>query len=456
MHAGSGSLYFFSDCFSDYFSGCFSDCFPDCFSDYFSDGVSECVPRFVLACALLLMVSIGDAYAQDNVKVSIGDAYAQDNVKAIIGDVYAQDNVKAINGDVYAQDNVKAIILSPRIGVTLDAETCRHYRFFVNFSTLHDAVFLKIGSSVYAARIRYLDSSLALRDSLIQFSLTIIRTYGERINHFDEISAGKYHIGTDPAEITEVPYDIPLRLGATDVLDYSPPKRDSAAEAQASRAYRRSRPAYDVLPFANDPDRTEELIYPIVGLGAGIMNYSPEYSGVQSAFTAIENDYRAKGNTIPKQGPDFDDRVIRFVSFMVRFSPAISLEVNAGNSLEKTITMVNGTLVYSYPVERQQRLMVSAGAGVVHLVIDAHRRYDVPLPSMGQYYALDEIAVTGAVSGILLRGAVTARLVPILAIEAFGLYMGMQKFSFSSELFQNAHVHLSGFSAGAAVHILFN
>jgi hypothetical protein len=100
-----------------------------------------------------------------------------------------------------AQDSDKVVIVSPRVGSVIDAAERERYELFQEIKGFDRAVFLQTPRKTYYAKIVFVGQNGRRRDTTIQYPKDTLLVLAGQIEHFEDLKAGKYHIGDQPQEI---------------------------------------------------------------------------------------------------------------------------------------------------------------------------------------------------------------------------------------------------------------
>ena len=178
-------------------------------------------------------------------------------------------------GRLFGQNEDKVVILSPRVGETIDASERSRFKLFQTVENFYEAILYRRPAGSYYARITLRARDGAERDTTIQYSERYLLLMTEQIDHFEELTKGQYKIGDKPAT-----FRIIDDRGEEDIVS-------------GEQKYRKDGP--DLLPFAGKTDRLDRQSYPQLAIGISLSTYSPDFSGLSQALTAIEEKYREQG-----------------------------------------------------------------------------------------------------------------------------------------------------------------
>jgi hypothetical protein len=123
-------------------------------------------------------------------------------------------------------DKHKVVILSPRLGSTIDSSEREYFQLFRQIKDFHSAMFLENPDSTYYAWIVLKDSSGNTRDTAIWYPKGYLLMIAEKINHFEELTEGQYQMGRNPATLQVVESDEAARIPAV-----AKPRAEASAKA---------------------------------------------------------------------------------------------------------------------------------------------------------------------------------------------------------------------------------
>jgi hypothetical protein len=104
---------------------------------------------------------------------------------------------------VFAQDNARLIILSPRVGVVIDARERDQYSVFPRVAAFDSAVVVKDCHGNYYLRVMATMRDGRLSDTTIACNERMLQRIAEKIDHFEQIESGSYHIADSLPPLVE-------------------------------------------------------------------------------------------------------------------------------------------------------------------------------------------------------------------------------------------------------------
>lgn len=99
-----------------------------------------------------------------------------------------------------AQDSARAVIVSVKVGETIDRDERNRFLLFRNVPDFQSGVFYLLPDGRYVARIARGNADVP-RDTIIEYREPYLRMMAEQINHFEELQRERYRMGSDPATL---------------------------------------------------------------------------------------------------------------------------------------------------------------------------------------------------------------------------------------------------------------
>jgi hypothetical protein len=104
-----------------------------------------------------------------------------------------------------AQDGDKVVILSPRVGAVINAKERERFQLFEGIPGFASAIIHQTAKGTYYADILLTSSDGSERHMTLWYSETEGESYlsklAERIDHFEDVAAGRYQIGEKPVRM---------------------------------------------------------------------------------------------------------------------------------------------------------------------------------------------------------------------------------------------------------------
>jgi opacity protein-like surface antigen len=321
------------------------------------------------------------------------------------------------------------------VGSVIDAGERERYGLFQGIKGFDRAVFLQTPEKTYYAKIMFVGPDRARRDTTIRYSEDSLLVLAEQIDHFEDLEKGTYQMGQQPATLK--------------VVD----RQGQVVEQQP-----------DLLPFAARAGEFEPESYPEWGFVVGLSTYSPDFSGLNAAFGAIEDKYRNQGYSVAHHTVNFDPSPCLWFNVEIRLSRAFALLLEAGTTTFRgdigsshndqpnyaSLKALSASVLYHFAPFETTWLRPYVGAGLGQYYFKVAQRYDNAAPS--QYLVISsEGGNTGfqAVAGVELspRGA------PSLSLYTKYLFIPTVETTTTAGV--KANVDLSSMVAGAGISFYF-
>ncbi len=103
-----------------------------------------------------------------------------------------------------AQDSTKVLILSPRVGPKITAGAREQFEIFPQFDNFVEATAFETSDGNCFVRITLEPQKGVFRDTILQYPHQTLLMIAEKINHFEDLAAGRYHMGDEPTYIKTV------------------------------------------------------------------------------------------------------------------------------------------------------------------------------------------------------------------------------------------------------------
>ncbi|HUL44096.1 MAG TPA: hypothetical protein VLY03_07035 [Bacteroidota bacterium] len=98
-------------------------------------------------------------------------------------------------GGIFAQDSFSPIILSPRVGLMIHAETRAECNLFPQVERFDSAMVLRDSKGNYGVCVMYTRNDGLLTDTVIGYAPSEVSRMSEQIDHQEGMRKGTYHIG---------------------------------------------------------------------------------------------------------------------------------------------------------------------------------------------------------------------------------------------------------------------
>jgi hypothetical protein len=353
---------------------------------------------------------------------------------------------------VLAQDSDKVVIMSSRVGAVIDAAERDRFRLFPQIEGFKQAVVCKTPNNTYYIVIISVTPEGKAKETTVGYRESDLLTLAEQIDHFEDLQKGIYRMGQEPAALRVV--------GPQAEAITKPPGQQLETLKVVDRQGQVVEQQPDLLPFSLKTAEPPLEIFPQLGVGVGISSSSQDLGGIARAFNAIEEKYRKQGYTIIHKSLNLDPPSLLRYTLALRFSPSLTLLVDAGKSLETEVQLktVSASALYYFGVFEQRWLRPFAGGGIVFSHFSFEKEYGdriSPIQSRGVYNYLESISTEGGNTGFMLAAGVD--LVPNY-FSTFTVYLNYVAPSTTETTvsgIEPVSVKLAGLVAGARLSVYF-
>jgi hypothetical protein len=214
---------------------------------------------------------------------------------------------------VSAQDSAKVIILSPRIGAVLDRQKRDYFQILMRVNDFESAVFYQSADKRCFAKISLRPKLVPPKDTTIYYPVGFMINISEKIDHFEDLQEGKYHMGAQPSFLASqldtagarflVQGALASQLDTSGTLSLVSPGRWKDEE----------------LPFAGDAKKYFFDDFPDWGFGLGYSAYFADLSSITSALTKVESRYRNLGYEIQSNSLNTHVSPLRLLDLKIMF-----------------------------------------------------------------------------------------------------------------------------------------
>lgn len=379
-----------------------------------------------------------------------------------------------ISNSALTQDSIRTVILSPKVGPTIERDERDHYILFQKIDGFLSATFFQIPPRSFFARVKYSSANSFVRDSVIAYAESFIFMLAEKINHFEELANGKYRIGTDPAKIEIViakDSSLQLLLAERTIPDDKPKSNmqslDVTSDSHSNIASEQKYFIYDdVLPFAKDiQQQADETIWSM-GFGFSYASYSPDYTGINIAFNAIEDKYPNSRSGIRSYNYAWNFSPTLSYQMKIWWKHSLALTLNVGSSIEGGevfnddyfyFNTVTAEVHYSFKITGAESIKPFVGFGMGKYSFEVKRIYSYWSLTAGDPPTtfLKENRSAGTKSGFNITTGCEILLDPYPSITLFANYISVPIIDATNAEGIKATMDLSSFSFGARVMFYF-
>ena len=309
---------------------------------------------------------------------------------------------------VSAQDSAKVIILSPRIGAVLDRQKRDYFQILMRVNDFESAVFYQSADKRCFAKISLRPKLVPPKDTTIYYPVGFMINISEKIDHFEDLQEGKYHMGAQPSFLASqldtagarflVQGALASQLDTSGTLSLVSPGRWKDEE----------------LPFAGDAKKYFFDDFPDWGFGLGYSAYFADLSSITSALTKVESRYRNLGYEIQSNSLNTHVSPLRLLNLKIRFSSSFGALCEAGKAIGSDNVLMewfSASMLYRFQTFKETRIFPFVGAGVTVVYINAEQYYGNRISSVDtldqyttQYNQLASISVSASETGLSITG----------------------------------------------------
>ena len=304
----------------------------------------------------------------------------------------------------FAQDSVKVIILSPRIGAKLDRQGRDYFQILMRVNDFESAVFYQSTDKRCYAKISLRPNFGPPKDTIVFYPVGYLINISEKIDHFEDLLEGRYHMGAQPSFAA-----FQLDTTAARFLVHG-----ALASPLDTSTIRSSIPAGrwrdEELPFAGNAKKYFLDDFPDWGFGFGYSAYFADLSGITSALTRVEDRYRNLGYDIVPNSLNTNVSPLRLLDLKIRFSSSFAALCEAGKTIGSDNVLMewlSASLLYRLQTFKETRIFPFVGAGVTVVYISAEQYYgdrispvDTLDQNTTQYNQLASVSVSASEIGM--------------------------------------------------------
>ena len=330
---------------------------------------------------------------------------------------------------VSAQDSAKAIILSPRIGAVLNRQERDYFQILMRVDDFESAVFYQSADKRCFAKISLRPKLGHPKDTTIFYPVGFLINISEKIDHYEDLQEGKYHMGTQPSFVSFQLDTTSARFFVNGALAF-PLDTSSALSLGLAGGWRDEK-----LPFADNANKYFLDDFPDWGVGFGYSAYFADLSGITSALTRVENRYRNLGYDILSNSLNTHVSPLRLIDLKIRFSSSFGALCEAGKAIGSDNVLMewfSASLLYRFQTFKETRLFPFVGAGITVVYLSADQNYDnriSPVDTLNQYTTqytqLESVSVSASEAGLSITAGAdwdyqnTLSISPYVTLSAF-------------------------------------
>ncbi len=285
------------------------------------------------------------------------------------------------------QDSARVIILSPRVGPVITAADRERFSIFGAINNFQRAIVYQRPDTTFFVRFLCREGIDSIAEKRVDYSLQGLLSMAEKINHYEELKAGTYQMGTDPARLQYAVGNEPMLVKAMQM------RQTTKASAFAD----------DVLPFNGLLPVEIPAGYPRFAIRIGLSSTPCDLSGLSDLVNAVENSFRNLGYPVGSYSPGVSLGPSAWVSLALFPDAPAMIALEGGTSIGNTgasFTLGSISILW-YPLTSESGPVlpfVGGGADAIRISLDREvacgdRVSDVD--QNGGYYALDKIEFKG-------------------------------------------------------------
>ncbi len=330
---------------------------------------------------------------------------------------------------VSAQDSAKVIILSPRIGVVLDRQERDYFQILMRVTDFESAVFYQSADKQCFAKISLRPKFAPPKDTVIFYPIGFLLNISEKIDHFEDLQEGKYHMGAQHSFVAFQLDTTGARFLVQGALT-SPLDTSNALSLVPAGRWRD-----EELRFAGNANKYFLDDFPDWGFGFGYSAYFADLSGITSALTKVEDRYRNLGYDILSNSLNTNVSPLRLLDLKIRFSSSLAVFFEAGKTVGSDNVFMewfSASLLYRFQTFKEARIFPFVGAGVTVVYVSAEQDYGnriSPVDTLDQYTTqytqLASISVSASETGLSITTGAdldyqnTFSITPYVTLSAF-------------------------------------
>ncbi len=308
----------------------------------------------------------------------------------------------------FAQDSSKIIILSSKVGASIDSEEHDYYKLFQTYDDFTEAVIYQGIDSLFYYRITFLKDG-SLKDTTIEISYGLMINWAGKIEHFELLIKGDYRL--DPASVT-------LRYANGKIVRI--PAADKK-KFQTSGNY-----FYKRIPLNEKKLDTEKLIQKDFELGVsfGIVYNSATFDGLGNVFNLLEEKIPEEPYTIQKSNYTFNATPLFSIGILGLYKNMIIGEFEYSFSIHdndySTLNYGSFIVSFSYLFQFSQTVLPYLSAGYMGYDFKVVKNYGTIV--RGRAGRLESITLNGKANGPIFGLGVIFNITNKFNINLFGRY----------------------------------
>jgi hypothetical protein len=283
----------------------------------------------------------------------------------------------AVCSGLLAQVEYRTVVISPRVGESIDAAENSEYGLFPAGVSFKSARFLKGQGNKFFVEFTFSDTT---QPKLMDVSPELLLRYTERVELKDAMEDGIYKPGFSKMSV------------------------DSAG----GKFYVKFKNDYFTkLPFVkNLPPKYK--FHPLFGLGVGTKFMNTDLSGMKGLYDYVEETIRSNGFAINPNSLDDGPKMFVTGNFYLTVFKSLGLYMEAGKSVGSSWNSYYTSIAarYYYDFKDPSWLKLYAGAGYAKIGYKSQQTYGSrfsTINSYGEFWQLDSIKTEASSSGFVFN-----------------------------------------------------
>ncbi|MBI5022337.1 MAG: hypothetical protein HZB59_12955 [Ignavibacteriales bacterium] len=310
----------------------------------------------------------------------------------------------SVSNNLHAQNDILTVILSAKVGSSINLNERNKYSLFPQYENFDSATVHKVDNGSYFIRFFLHDEHGTSIDSNVWYSEKLITTISEKIDHYDQLKDGSYKIGDSDAKMIYIKTDNRISVPAVE-SPFEKQVQNQNQNDQIDKAWS------DELPFPKYVGEKETTRWHLA-FGVNVSSISYDFSGVNRAFSAIEDKYRSQGYTITPHNQSFKISPWIGATLQIRVYNDLHFIVETGNPMSsgdwaygsEKFYMVTGSLLYHYYPSDKKWMRTYLSFGVGKYYYEINRRYGInnrisETSQDGSFYYLENLSSSGGSTG---------------------------------------------------------
>ena len=308
----------------------------------------------------------------------------------------------------FAQDSSKIIILSSKVGTSIDSEERDYYKLFQTYDDFNEAVIYQGTDSLFYYKITFFEDG-SLKDTTFIISYGLMINWAGRIEHFELLKKGDYKL--DPASIT-------LRYANGEIVQV-PAADKNKFQISGYNFLKR-------IPLNEKKLDSEKLIHKEfeIGVSFGFIYNSATFDGLGNVFNLLEEKIPDDSHVIQKSDYTFNATPLFSIGILGLYKNMILGEFEYSLSIHdndySTLNYGSFLISVSYLFQFSQSVLPYLSAGYMGYDFEVVKDYGVIV--RGTNGRLESITLNGNAKGPVFGLGVIFNIAPRVNINLFGRY----------------------------------